>query len=171
MRLCGFSALGAQTPVDDLGLVEDEAIQCGDVTVRRGQAGGVPDAAVHVADGSTSAADQVMMVVADPRLVAGDRTGRLDTPNDASRGQGGQDVVHRLAGHLRQSESDSTENGVGVGVRMGVHRLQHCDTGTGHPQISGPQLGPHVRTPRHGPYPSPFLDRVKIGPALRWVWS
>src|SRR4051794_24363432 len=64
---------GAQPPVDDLGLVDGVA-----VVVLGGQAGCLADGAVDVGDGAAGAAHQVVVVVADPRLVAGDRAGRLD---------------------------------------------------------------------------------------------
>lgn len=113
----------------------------------------------------------MVMVVADPRFVSGDRTGRLDTPNNAGRGQCGQYVVDRLPGDLGVGQSDGAQDGVGVRVRVGVNRLQDGHSGTGNAQIGGPQLGSRIGKTRHKPHPSPFLDRVKIAPAVRWVWS
>src|SRR5215510_1064414 len=56
----GSGAVGAQAPVDDLGLVDREA-----VVVGRGQAGRLADRAVDVGDGAARPADQVMVVVPD----------------------------------------------------------------------------------------------------------
>ena len=58
-------AFGAPAPVDDLGLVDLEARVVG-----RGQAGRVADRAVDVGDGAAGPAHDVVVVVADPRLVA-----------------------------------------------------------------------------------------------------
>jgi hypothetical protein len=52
-----------------------------------------------------------------------------------------------------------------------VNRLQDGHSGAGNAQIGGPQLGSRIGKTRHKPHPSPFLDRVKIAPAVRWVWS
>ena len=60
-------AVGAQAPVDDLGLVDREA-----VVVGRGQARRLTDGAVDVDDRAAGAAHEVVVVVADARLVAGD---------------------------------------------------------------------------------------------------
>src|SRR5918996_4824680 len=69
---CG-GAVGAQAPVDDLGLVDREA-----VVVGRGQAGRGADGAVDIGDGTARPADDVVMVVPDPRLVARHGILRLD---------------------------------------------------------------------------------------------
>src|SRR3954447_19531086 len=55
---------GAHAPEDDLGLVDDVA-----VVVGGGQARDVPDRAVDVGDLAARAADEVVVVVADPCLV------------------------------------------------------------------------------------------------------
>src|SRR5262245_25689596 len=57
-------AAGADAPVHDLGLVDREA-----VVVGRGQARGVADGAVDVGDDAAAPAHDVVVVVADPRLV------------------------------------------------------------------------------------------------------
>src|ERR1700748_2901895 len=68
---------GAQAPVDDLGLVDREA-----VVVGRGQAGRLADRAVDVGDRAAGPADHVVMVVADPRFVARDRAARMDASHE-----------------------------------------------------------------------------------------
>lgn len=77
-------AIGAQAPVDDFGLVENEAIK-NVVVVRRCQARCLADGAVDVADDPAGPADDVVVVVADPRLVARDHAQRLDAPDQADR--------------------------------------------------------------------------------------
>src|SRR5690606_1480731 len=83
----GGGAGGAQAPVDDLGLVDHET-----VVVRRGQAGCGPDRAVDVGDRAARPADDVVVVVTDPRLVASHRAGRLDAAHQPRHGKRAQDV-------------------------------------------------------------------------------
>ena len=93
---CG-RACGAQAPVDDLGLVDRVA-----VVVGRGQAGRAADGAVDVGDRAARAAHQVVMVVADPRLVARYGARRVDAPDEAGAGQRLQPVVDGLLGDLTE---------------------------------------------------------------------
>lgn len=62
-------------PVDDLGLVELEAVM-----MRSGQARRLADGTVNVCDGPARPANTVVMIVADPRLIAYEGTGGLDPP-------------------------------------------------------------------------------------------
>ena len=73
---------GAQ-PVDDLGLVDGEAA----VVRLRASRAPVADGAVDVGDVAAGAAHDVVVVVADPRLVARDRAGRLDAAAPGRRGR------------------------------------------------------------------------------------
>ena len=66
------------------------------------QAGCVADGAVDVGDGAAGPADDVVVVVAHPRLVARHGAGRLDAPHQARVGQRAQDVVDRLVGHVAE---------------------------------------------------------------------
>jgi hypothetical protein len=66
-------AVAAQPPEHDLGLVHDEARR-----VRRHQARRRPDGAVDIGDRTARAADQVMVVVADPQLEQRRGAGGLD---------------------------------------------------------------------------------------------
>ena len=94
----GWSSTWADAPVDDLGFVEFEAARHTGVVGSR-QARRLPDSTVHVADASHER-QTTMVVVTDPRLVAGHRPGRLDPPYQSRRRQGGQHVVHGLLGHV-----------------------------------------------------------------------
>src|SRR5262245_15482921 len=77
-RSCGAGrAGGTQAPVDDLRLVDDEA-----VVVGRGQARDVSDRAVDIGDGAARAAHEVVVVVTDARLVARHRAVGLDAPRE-----------------------------------------------------------------------------------------
>jgi hypothetical protein len=65
-RVAG-EALGAEPPVDDLGLFDHVSVVLG-----CGQTGTATNGAVDISDGSTAAADHVVVVIADPRLIPGD---------------------------------------------------------------------------------------------------
>ena len=107
--------------------------------IRRSQARRLADRTVDVGDGPAGSADQVMVVVADPRLVAGNRAQWLDPPNQAHRGERIKHVVHGLAGDFGQAYPHRREDRLGVGMGVGVHYLQHGDPGPGHTQIGHPQ--------------------------------
>src|SRR3954451_7101353 len=87
----GSRAGGTAPPVDDLGLVPFVA-----PGVRRDQAGGLADRAVAVVDRAARPADEVVVVVAAPRLVARHRAARLDPAHQPGVGQGAQHVVDGL---------------------------------------------------------------------------
>lgn len=97
-----------------------------------GQARRLPDRTIDVCDCPAAPTDNVMVVVADPRLVASDRTRRLDSPHQTHVGQGMQYVVHGLPGNFGQSGTHDTKDRFGVGVRVRVHRLEHGYPWTGH---------------------------------------
>jgi hypothetical protein len=62
------------------------------------QAGPVSDRTVDIDRGAAAAADEMVMVVVDPSLVASGGARRLDPPDEALVGQGAQCVVDRLTG-------------------------------------------------------------------------
>ncbi len=64
------------------------------------EARGVADGTVDVGDGAARAAHDVVVVVADAHLVAGDGPGRLDPAHEAGLGEGTEDVVDRLVRHV-----------------------------------------------------------------------
>ena len=74
----------------------------------------------------------MVVVVTDPRLVTRDGAGRLDPPNQAHGCQGVQHVVDGLPRDVGQAGTHGPEDRLGVGMRMGVHRLQHRDPRAGH---------------------------------------
>jgi hypothetical protein len=73
VRAAAGLAVRAQTPERDLGLVHLEAVFRAWV-----QAWPISDGAVDVLDRATTAADDVVVVVADPGFEAGRAAGRLD---------------------------------------------------------------------------------------------
>ena len=111
--------------------------------------GAVADGAIDVGDDAARPAHDVVMVVADPRLVARHGARRVDAPHQARVGQRPQHVVHGLLGHLAEVLAHDTDDRVRVGVRMVVHRGQHR-----HPRTRDAQGGPaqhalEFRRPRH----------------------
>src|SRR5206468_828188 len=108
---CGVAGR-AQAPVDDLGLVDDEA-----VVVGRGETGRVADGAVDIGDGSARTAHDVVVVVPHAGLVARHRAGWLDAPHQAGDGQRVQHVVDGLVGDLTEVRADRADDRRGVGVR------------------------------------------------------
>lgn len=109
----------------------------------------------------------MVVIVADPRLVPGDRARRLDAPDQPGGGQRGQDVIDGLTGDIGQDGADGTENGVGVGMRTGVNRVQNRHPGPGHPQLDGAQLLIGSRSGRHPTILSRFLESVKFQHSVR----
>src|SRR4029453_6606297 len=84
-------ALGTPAPVDDLGFVDLVPRVVG-----RRQARDVADRTVDVDHPAAGSADEVVMVVAGPILIAGRRARRLDPPEEALVGEGREGVVHGL---------------------------------------------------------------------------
>src|SRR6478609_12114481 len=124
-------ARGAQAPVGDLGLVDDEAVGVGGVEARAHA-----DGAVDVGDDAARAADHVVVVVADAQLVARDRAGRLDPPDQPGVGERPEDVVDRLVGDGRLLRAHRGQDAAGVGVRLAAYGPQHGEPRPGDPQVS-----------------------------------
>lgn len=91
----------------------------------------MPDNAVHVCDGPTLGADDVMMVVAHSPLVERGRPCRLDASGETRRGQVGEDVVHRLDRSGRQRVRDDSEYMISIRVRHGFECVEHRDPASG----------------------------------------
>src|SRR3954467_2070341 len=86
--------------------------------LRRLQAGGRVDRAVHVADGPAGPADHVVVVVAGACLEARRRAGRLDPAYHTLLGEDAQRVVPPLRARLTETIAYGGRDVVGVGVRM-----------------------------------------------------
>jgi hypothetical protein len=82
---------GTTAPVDDFGFVDLEAM-----VIVGCEAGCVPDRAVDVEHEAAAPTDEVMMVIAHPIFVPGDRTRRLDPTNQILLNEGTECVVDRL---------------------------------------------------------------------------
>src|SRR5258708_228789 len=88
-------AVVAQAPVDDLGLVDREAVVIG-----RGQAWRLADRAVDVSEGTTRPAHDVVVVIPDAPLVPGRAAGRFDAAYESRRGERVEGVIHGLKGDM-----------------------------------------------------------------------
>jgi hypothetical protein len=121
----------------------------------------VADGAVHVGDGAAGAAHDVVVVVADPGLVAGDRAGGLDPAHQPGRGQRSQHVVDGLVRDVAELAAYDADEPVRVRVRVRVHGGQHGQAGPGHAQVGTAQPLLELRGRRHVPTLAAFLERVK----------
>src|SRR5262249_27698493 len=104
--LCG-SAVGTQAPIDDLGLVDRDA-----VVVRGRQAGSGADGTIDIGDDTARAAHHVVVVVPGPRLVTSHGARRLDAPHQSGCVQCPQHVVHGLVGHLAEIVAHDSDDRV-----------------------------------------------------------
>src|SRR5262245_32058325 len=91
LLLAGCNALGAHAPIDDLGLVESEAVILGWLEARS-----LTDRAVDVVHDAAPAADHVVVVVAHAQLVQRGCARGLDATDDPGVAARAQDVVDRL---------------------------------------------------------------------------
>ena len=148
-RIRSSRARGAGAPVDDLGLVDGEAVVVGGIEARC-LAGG----ALDIDHRAAGAADEVVVVVAELQLEAGRVAGRLELADEAVRGQRAEDVVDRLGAHGPESLAGGTGDGVDVGVGDRGQLAQDGDAWGGHAQRVGAQqvggsLGLDHRAHRH----------------------
>ena len=120
--------------------------------------GAVPTAQSTSAIDTARPAHDVVVVVADPRLVAGHGTRRLDAPHQTRGGQRAQHVVDGLVGDLAEVLAHDADDRVRVGVRMVVHRGEHGDPRAGHAQSGSAQHALEVRSRGHGPSVTHFLE-------------
>ena len=131
MGAAGFGrACGAKTPVHDLGLIDHEA-----VIVGSRKTGCVADCTVDVRNRTAGAADDVVVVVADPGLVSGNRARGLDVADKAGVGKGLEHVVDRLVGNIGKVTAHGLDDRVRVRMRVFVHRVEHSEPRLGDPQL------------------------------------
>lgn len=126
LRVCGRSLVTARravSPVDNLGLVDDETM----ILVRR-QTGRIPNCAVDVYKAVTASADQMMVVIVHTVFIAGGKARRLNAANKSLVDHEAEGVVNRLAGY----GSDAGANGGGEFIsrrmRMRRHGAQYCES-------------------------------------------
>jgi hypothetical protein len=94
------------------------------LVVDRGEAGRRTDRAVDVDDTAAQATDQMMMVVADAVLEARRRSGGLNAPEETTRDQNREGVVHGLEGDGADLGPDDVRDRVRGDVRMTGDRAQ-----------------------------------------------
>jgi hypothetical protein len=84
------------------------------------------DGAVDIDGVTARAADQMVVVVTHPVLVAGWRSGRLDPAKETLVDQDAEGVVHALAGNGADLGADPFGNVVSGSVRKIRNRPQNC---------------------------------------------
>src|SRR5699024_10770121 len=107
--LPGIGTRGADAPVDDLRLVDGEA-----VVVGRLEARGLAGSALHVDHRAAAAADEVVVVVTELELVARGVTGRFEAPDEPGAGEGGEDVVDSLGAHRAEPLTGTPGDGLDI---------------------------------------------------------
>ncbi len=122
MRRRGF-ALRAVSPVDHLGFVDREA-----VIILCGEARRDSDGAVDIDRCSAATTDEMVVVVADPVLVAGRRPCRLNPSDQVLAHENGECVVYGLARDRPDARPDVVYDLVRSGVGAIAHRLHHRET-------------------------------------------
>ena len=136
---CGLSfllTLGTQAPKNDFRLLDDKSMIGGWL-----QTGSRADRAVHIGGQTAAAADDVMVVVSHPRLIASRMAGRLDASDEAGLLQDVQVVVHGLGGERAEPLAGSVRNGFRIPMlSLAQDRHEYGETGRGHPQ-TGPAKG------------------------------
>ena len=132
------------------------------MVIGRGQAGRGADGAVDVGDRPAGPADDVVMVVADARLIPRHRARWVDAPHEAGVGEGAQHVVDGLLGDLAELPAHEADDRMRVGVGMVVHRGEHGHSRTRDAQGSPAQETFELRDRRHAGSVSQNLETIQI---------
>src|SRR5215212_3670530 len=125
------------------------------------QAGGRSHRAVDVGDRPALTADDVVVVVADPRLVAGYRSGGLDAAEEPRIRERPQHVVDRLVRDGAEVPTGCPYERLGVGVWPLVYGDQHRDAGARDTQRGRAQQALGAGDGGHGPTLRHFLELFK----------
>src|SRR5207302_9717366 len=128
-------AVGAQAPVDDLGLVDREA-----VVVGRGQARGLADRAVDVSDDAARPAHDVVMIVPDTSLEPGRGAGRLDAAHESRRGERVEGVINGLEGDMADAIAHPGGDRLDAEVVNAPDDLAPREAGGRHPPAGTAQM-------------------------------
>jgi hypothetical protein len=124
-------ARGADAPIDDLGLIDDEVVIVGGL-----KAWSMADGAVDIDGRGALSANEMMMVVADAGLVERRASGRFDPAKDTSGGKGVEVVEYRLPGKSGQPPSRGTDDELSVLVlALKVDGLDDGDSLRGDAQV------------------------------------
>ena len=89
--------------------------------------------------------DQMVMIVADPRLVECGGVGGFDAPYQSRIEQGMKVIINGLPGKTTQSLAGKGGNSIGIEMSTAVDRCQHRKARRGNPHPHRPQLMPHFR--------------------------
>lgn len=86
------------------------------------------DDAVYVFDSPAAPADQVMMIVADPRFIERGGVRGFDAPHQSRLKQGMKIVINRLPGKAAEAFTCDDGNGIGVEMPAAIDRRKYCET-------------------------------------------
>ena len=117
---------GAQAPVDDLGLVDEETM-----VVVCGEARGRADGAIDVIHQITPSANEMVMIVSNPVLVAGNRSCGLYPTQEVLLDEDPKCVVHGLTGDRSQLVANGLGDVLSGGVRVASQGFHHGDALSG----------------------------------------
>ena len=120
-------AIWTAPPVGHLGLVDLVTHVVG-----RRETGGGPDCAIDVDHTAAGAADQMVVVIADPILEARRRAGGLNAPEKTFGDEDPEGVVHRLQRDGTDLGADGLGHGVSRNVGLARHRPQDRQSLGGH---------------------------------------
>ena len=130
--------------------------------LRRLQARGGADGAVHIGGRPARAADHVMVVVSDADLEASRAPSRLDPADELAGGERVEDIVGGLDREAANRPAGLVEDGRRVRVRVVDERVQNREPRRGHAEPGAPQqLGMRVVPSRCAP------DRRRPAPPAR----
>ena len=125
--------LGTQAPKNHFRLLDDKSMIGGWL-----QTGSRTNGAVHIGSQTATAADNVMVVVSHPRLIARRMAGRLDASYEASLFQDVQIVIDGLGGEGADPLARGVCNGFHVSMlSLAQDRYKDSESGRGYPQ-AGP---------------------------------
>ena len=102
---------------------------------RRLQTGSRANCTIHIGSQTTVAADNMMVVVSHPRLVASRMAGRLDAPDQAGFLQNMQIIVHGLERERPKPLAGNISNGFRIPMLpFALDRQEYGETGCGYSQ-------------------------------------
>jgi hypothetical protein len=122
------------------------------------KAGRPTDGAVDIFNRSADPADDVMVVVPNPRLVARWGAGRLDPSDEATLGEDPQNVIDGLGRDGAVVGAYGSRDRVGVRVRVSNQFGQDGPTGSGDPKVCGTQPFVDIAYVLDGRSASPNLE-------------
>ena len=149
---------GAQAPVDDLGLVDEETmvVVCGEA---RGRADGTIDVIHQIAP----SANEMVMIVSNPVLVAGNRPCGLYPTQEVLLDEDPERVVHGLTGDRPDLVAHRVGQLFGGRMRVAIDGFHHGDPLSGHLKPMVAELLRDVGSGRigHGSIKAQILDLIR----------